>query len=501
MYRAPPKREDDAPPEAAEPAWLGCDYCDRWSHVACELAAAPREVDVGDGFDRIVGAADSFAEAFGAAAVGETSGSTRMRPARGTAGSHADAEDGGGEEVGSEGGSEGWSAGGSPAGGSAASRYPRYRCHECRAAASRGEPLPAPRALAAFASPTSVAAGARVAHGRVVHARPFLRGGGGGGGGSKSGDRGRSPLGGGGAASSGPGGVGRGGRFPRGGPSNARGRSSERSTGLSRSEGVFAPAPGPGSKRARSKRGDRGTRSRDAPPGVASLPNPPPSARAPEGSREPKTSDRTSRDFGTTSGDAPGLREGRGARGDRGDETERAAERRDPEATRSTPREASEASAEDPKPSARPEAFRSLPKPLHREPGGTPIAAPPAVANEACPGELGPGERGPGAAPGEGRGCHSFFTAAKLTAGLREGTWGRARGGVAGGSRGAGPAGPSPTGTPRDAFGGDVGTAGGGGTDAEAAAEAAGEAAAEEEEVLLYDADTWLTGRRTSYGV
>ena len=42
MYRAPPKREEDAPPEAAEPAWLGCDYCDRWSHVACELAAAPR---------------------------------------------------------------------------------------------------------------------------------------------------------------------------------------------------------------------------------------------------------------------------------------------------------------------------------------------------------------------------------------------------------------------------------------------------------------------------
>jgi hypothetical protein len=49
--------------------------------------------------------------------------------------------------------------------------------------------------------------------------------------------------------------------------------------------------------------------------------------------------------------------------------------------------------------------------------------------------------------------------------------------------------------------GGGVGTAGGGGTDGEAAAEAAGEGAPEEEDVLLYDADTWLTGRRTSYGV
>ena len=82
--------------------------------------------------------------------------------------------------------------------------------------------------------------------------------------------------------------------------------------------------------------------------------------------------------------------------------------------------------------------------------------------NEARPGELGPGERarrGAGGRPG----ISFLFTAAKLTTGLRGGP-GAPRGasqGIARRGRGS-----LPAGTPRDAFGGDVGTAGGRGADA-----------------------------------
>ena len=350
--------------------WLGCDYCDRWSHVACELAAAPREVDVGGGFDRIVGTADSFAEAFGPPPR-ETSGSTRTRPARGTAGSHADAEDGGGEEVGSEEfRKDGRKAVSGRRLGARGTRG--IGAMSARAAASRGNPSGA-RELAAFASPTSVAAGARVAHGRVVRApvparrRRRRRG---------SRRSGTAPLGGGGGTSSGPG-AGRGGRFPGGSVERARSfeRTFDRSFG---SEASSRPPPGPGRTRAVQARG-RGD-PLEGRPGGRVAPEPAALLARAEGSRDRRlrTERRETRnDFG----DAPAFARV-AARGRPSDETE-------PSATRpSAPRRGETRRRRHrrrggfrgfgggPEPFGASRSFRSLPKPLHREPGGTPIAAP-----------------------------------------------------------------------------------------------------------------------------
>ena len=197
-------------------------------------------------------------------------------------------------------------------------------------------------------------------------------------------------------------GVGRGGRFPGG--SVERARSFERTFDRSFGSGGCLRARPRARVQARAVQARGQGDPLEGRPGVASLPNPPPSSRAPEGSREPRL--RTERrETSERLRGCSGLREGRGARGDRGDETERvgdeterAAERRDPE-RRHRRRGGFRGFGGGPNPSARPEAFRSLPKPLHREPGGH-RSPPPAVSNEARPGDSAPAGRGPGGAGG-----------------------------------------------------------------------------------------------------
>jgi hypothetical protein len=168
VYRKLEGADDDAAGPAGP--WIGCDFCERWSHVSCELAHAP----------------DALASTFPAAtSTADLSAAAAEQPPR--------------QEDNAEIVIEMKPPAPSPpdprvslfnADGAAMSSTP-YRCPECR-----GKPddayLPPPRALASHASQTSLAAGAHVLDGRVVHNRPFLRAGdkrttGGGGGGGQGG--------------------------------------------------------------------------------------------------------------------------------------------------------------------------------------------------------------------------------------------------------------------------------------------------------------------------
>ena len=188
VYRKLEGADDDAAGPAGP--WIGCDFCERWSHVSCELAHAP------DALASTFPVATSTADLSPAAAEQpprqEDNAETvvEMKP---PAPSIPDPR-----------------VSLFNADGAAMSSTP-YRCPECR-----GKPddtyLPPPRALASHASQTSLAAGAHVLDGRVVsfifdtcmgnwydvvfcvqvHNRPFLRAGdkrttGGGGGGGQGG--------------------------------------------------------------------------------------------------------------------------------------------------------------------------------------------------------------------------------------------------------------------------------------------------------------------------
>ena len=146
VYRKLEGADDDAAGPAGP--WIGCDFCERWSHVSCELAHAP----------------DALASTFPAT----TSTADISLPA-------AAAEQPPRQEDNAETVVEMKPPAPSipdprvslfNADGAAMSSTP-YRCPECR-----GKPtdayVPPPRALASHASPTSLAAGAHVLDGRVV---------------------------------------------------------------------------------------------------------------------------------------------------------------------------------------------------------------------------------------------------------------------------------------------------------------------------------------------
>ena len=217
VYRKVEGADDDAAAGPSGP-WIGCDHCERWSHLSCELARAP---DAVRGSTSVVVDDDDAAP-----------------PEKGGAGS------GGLED--SKPSPDTPDA--SPTVFDAALASEPYRCPECRGK-DRASLAP-PRAVSSHASQTSVAAGAHVAEGRVVHNRPFLRsgdrrgGGAGGGGGS-----GRGPAIGG---SDGDGAVGGGGgAIPKGKRSRggARKPAVRYDPGAGRSEGRLPrrlPRPAPG---------------------------------------------------------------------------------------------------------------------------------------------------------------------------------------------------------------------------------------------------------------
>ena len=134
VYRKPEEEEEPRSSPGAAPAaklWVGCDRCDRWSHLSCELANDPACLGRG----REV----AFAEA------------SRSR---------------GAEDDGTTGGDR---------------SDPRtttrraYHCPSCRAR-DRGDAVDADRDPSWVSSPLSRAAGAtRAAFGVVAHYRPYLR--------------------------------------------------------------------------------------------------------------------------------------------------------------------------------------------------------------------------------------------------------------------------------------------------------------------------------------
>ena len=351
-----------------------------------------------------------------------------------------------------------------------------------------GEPSRRAAGARGVASPTSVAAGARVAHGRVVHARPFLRGGGGGGGGRKR----RSRT--------------HGSRRRRGRVVGTRGRRSrraipprgsvERARSFERTFDRSFAFGGCLRARPRARVQARAVQARGPgdplegrPPGGRVAPEP--AALLARAGRVARAEDfgpnveRLRNDFGGCSGPSRGSRRaGRPRRRDRA-RRRRDRARSETRRRRPTPR-GFRGFGGGPNPSARPEAFRSLPKPLHREPGGH--RSPPVVANGARPANSAPAA-GPSARQGRAENVIPSSPPPSSPRASAGDLGARARGRR--GDRAARVRRVPPRGT--GTFGGDVGTAGGGGTDAEAAPE--------EEDVLLYDADTWLTGRRTSYGV
>jgi hypothetical protein len=165
VYR---KREED---EADVPTWICCDYCDRWCHFECELRRAPAEIlsreaprddsHPRDGSDHHQDAND----ALGDAVIGRDLDPDEVhRLAR-----SVDAKSGSASRSGSACGADPVSE--RRVEDALVGR--RYRCPDCRAV---DHPLGAPRPLAAAATQTSMAAGAHVRRGRVVHRRPFLRG-------------------------------------------------------------------------------------------------------------------------------------------------------------------------------------------------------------------------------------------------------------------------------------------------------------------------------------
>ena len=170
VYRKLEGADDDAAGPAGP--WIGCDFCERWSHVSCELAHAPDAL------------ASTFPAATATADISLPAAAAEQPPRQ---------EDNAETVVEMK-----PPAPSIPdprvslfnADGAAMSSTP-YRCPECR-----GKPndtyMPPPRALASHSSQTSLAAGAHVLDGRVVHNRPFLRAGdkrttGGGGGGGQGG--------------------------------------------------------------------------------------------------------------------------------------------------------------------------------------------------------------------------------------------------------------------------------------------------------------------------
>jgi hypothetical protein len=190
VYRKLEGADDDAAGPAGP--WIGCDFCERWSHVSCELAHAPDAL--ASTFPATTATADISLPAAAAEQPPRQEDNAEtvveMKP---PAPSIPDPR-----------------VSLFNADGAAMSSTP-YRCPECRGKPD-GTYLPPPRALASHASQTSLAAGAHVLDGRVVsfifdtcmgnwydvvfclqvHNRPFLRAGdkrttGGGGGGGQGG--------------------------------------------------------------------------------------------------------------------------------------------------------------------------------------------------------------------------------------------------------------------------------------------------------------------------
>ena len=146
VYRKLEGADDDAAGPAGP--WIGCDFCERWSHVSCELAHAPDAL------------ASTFPAATATADISLPAAAAEQPPRQ---------EDNAETVVEMK-----PPAPSIPdprvslfnADGAAMSSTP-YRCPECR-----GKPndtyVPPPRALASHASQTSLAAGAHVLDGRVV---------------------------------------------------------------------------------------------------------------------------------------------------------------------------------------------------------------------------------------------------------------------------------------------------------------------------------------------
>jgi len=146
VYRKLEGADDDAAGPAGP--WIGCDFCERWSHVSCELAHAP------DALASTFPAATSTADLSAAPAAAEqpprqednAETVVEMKP---PAPSIPDPR-----------------VSLFNADGAAMSSTP-YRCPECRGKLDDAY-VPPPRALASHASQTSLAAGAHVLDGRVV---------------------------------------------------------------------------------------------------------------------------------------------------------------------------------------------------------------------------------------------------------------------------------------------------------------------------------------------
>lgn len=145
VYRKLEGADDDAAGPAGP--WIGCDFCERWSHVSCELAHAPDAL--ASTFPAATATADISLPAAAEQPPRQEDNAETVVEMKPPAPSIPDPR-----------------VSLFNADGAAMSSTP-YRCPECR-----GKPndtyLPPPRALASHASQTSLAAGAHVLDGRVV---------------------------------------------------------------------------------------------------------------------------------------------------------------------------------------------------------------------------------------------------------------------------------------------------------------------------------------------